>query len=150
MQRFAATLAALALAACVTEGTMPGWINGPRGDPEGRVVLHFHADPQTAVSALSLRLPDGESFVGAAVPHRETGHRLGLVGGPVGGFGPYAGLTAGNDVADALTTGNQQAMLRGDRGTVMSCSFTTAAGRLDSGGVGHCTLSDGRLVTFKF
>ncbi len=132
---------ALGVAGCATDSDATGPVNGPRGDVQGMAALHIRSESRDAASTLRLRMPDGETFTGRTAPQDDPGPPPTT---------PFAAWLPAARTVDSLTTGNQLATLRGDRGTVMACSFTTARGPLASGGIGHCRVSDGRIVTFKF
>jgi hypothetical protein len=80
----------------------------------------------------------------------DMGNRMGL-----GGFvhGPHSGRGQGSAFSVVSTyTGNVAAVLFGDRGHTMRCSFLYAdtSGLASIGGVGLCETSDGRMMDVQW
>lgn len=124
------------LSACATNGVIQGRIGGQP------IRLDYHHTFWHQNGTITTALPDGERFSGKFVvgTSSSTGIGVGMGSGEVGVFSG-----SGN-------TSNAAAVLMGDKGGSMHCSFTLAkpdAG-LEGGGVGRCKVSTGQVVDAAF
>ncbi len=134
-------LAATILSGCA--GTMQGMMR-----TSGEVVRFDFTETGMAHGTLKVVLVDGEQFQGKHVYQSSVS-----VGS---GFGTaWSGsATASASAFGAVSTfsGNNEAVLFGDRGHTMRCRFRIADPviGMTSGGVGLCQVSDGRVIDVQF
>ena len=122
------------LSACATSGVIQGRMSG---EPVHFQFHHSFWDDNGTISAV---LPSGEHFSGKFVVGTVSTTGIGFGGGDVGVF-----ISDGN-------TSDAAAVLMGDRGESMHCSFALAKPDygLEGGGVGRCKLSTGQVVDAAF
>lgn len=124
------------LAACATTGVIQGRTSGQP------VQLQYHHSFWHQNGTITAVLPNEEHFSGKFVVGTSSTTGIG-VGAESGRVGVFTG--SGN-------TSNATAVLMGENGNSMHCSFTLAkpdAG-LEGGGVGRCKLSTGQVVDATF
>lgn len=125
-----------ALSACATTGVIQGRMSGQP------VQLQYHHSFWHQNGTITATMPNGEHFSGKFVIGTSSTTGIG-VGAGSGDVGVFTG--SGN-------TSNAAAVLMGNKGDSMHCSFTLSkpdAG-LEGGGVGRCKLSTGQVVDVTF
>jgi hypothetical protein len=156
---FGGLLLALAAGGCATSGTLPAWLS-QAGTPPERVALDYTTDAFGPGGALTVRLPDGESFTGPYTQGWSTVETAqpqvpGLGGVFFDWGGPGARGFLDDDPIPVVQTewsSTVRADLRGDRGRSMSCQFRlrNPPARLAGGGEGRCLGSDGATIDLRF
>ena len=129
-------------------GTMNGMVRNS-GD---RVTISYEQGMEH--DKLQVTLPDGETYKGKVVMvGRSSGYGYGFgtaLAKSRSGSAVY-GTRSAFSVVETYT-GNMQGVLFGDRGHTMRCVFQYAdsSGFTDSGGVGVCETSDGRVIDVQW
>ncbi len=139
---------ALFLSGCPGAGMMKGMMR-KTGD---RVTMNYQDG--MGYDDLQVIMPDGETFKGKVVKV-----------GPSSGIGPGLGSASATSSTGASThgtdkafgavetyNGNMQGVLFGDRKHTMRCKlqYVNPDGFTDSGGVGVCETSDGRVIDVQW
>lgn len=135
--RFLAAGALLAgLSACATNGVIQGRMSGHP------MQLQYHHSFWHQNGTIAASTPNGEQFSGKFVVGTSNTTGIG-VGSGTGDVGVFTGTS---------NTSNAAAVLMGDKGDSMHCSFTLTKpdDGLEGGGVGHCKLSTGKVIDATF
>jgi len=135
------TLCVGALSGC--SGTMQGMLRG-----SGQRVTIAFTETGMAHGTLRTTLPSGEHFEGKHV--YESSSSYGTVFGQTSGGGNTASGASFGIVTSY--SGNNRAILFGDRGHSMNCSFQVVdpITGMSAGGVGVCQVSDGDVIDVQF
>ncbi len=146
MRRFhvgAARLTAVVLLATLAgcDGAMKGMVRGSGDSVRFNYKMNLYSDD------LDVTLPDGESFRGKAVPVGNTRTTSTATQANPEKKDKHAKPVVTHSQSET-TTGSAEAVLFGNRGRSMRCNlkYADTGGAIVVGGVGSCTVSDGKVI----
>lgn len=126
---------------------MYGSLQNAQGLSEGNVALTVIEDFSSNAPEIMARLPNGEQFRGKVV------YEVTVTSGHIDYDNKNNSNQSSTRREDYKTySPNAQAMLMGNQGHTMNCTFRLANPPIGvrGGGIGQCTISDGRIVPVQF